>query len=208
MLLAPCPEWRKDADEKLPDIAQAANSIVDFIFRQNPRGYVLGHGDLKNWHRKLFAKVAPVPYYAGNYRGQDTSRPCLDIEVAVGGNPGVPAAEVETEMKRFSDSLRLHTLSTDDFVGRAPSGVERLRAATQLAALAGGEIIRIHPFVNGNGRTARLAMNFFLNRYQFRMPFYIDRPTHPRYSASSEVAMREGNYTPLYQYLVEIIAMD
>jgi fido (protein-threonine AMPylation protein) len=30
------------------------------------------------------------------------------------------------------------------------------------------EVIRIHPFVNGNGRVARLCLNYFARRYGMR----------------------------------------
>lgn len=207
MPLLPCPEWNTEDSGKLPDIAQAASAIFDFIRRQNPKRYILGHGDLKVWHRELFNKVAPVRYYAGNYRGIHSGRPCLDAQVGVGPNLGTPPAKVEEEMKKFSENLERNTHATDEFVDRSASPITRLQAATQLAAFAGGSVIQIHPFLNGNGRVARFTMNFFLYRYLGKMYFTMSRPPEYDYAQACAVAMADGNFTFLYQYLLQIIAL-
>jgi fido (protein-threonine AMPylation protein) len=203
-----CPKWILDDDAALPGIAQAASAFVRFLNRQNPKRYILTHGDVKEWHRNMFRNAVPVPYYAGNYRSVDGARPCLNTNVQVAGALGAPAAEVESFMKQFSDELEGATKATDGFVATATSPMVPVQAAAQIAAFAGGSIIKIHPFVNGNGRMARMVMNFFLHRYLNRVPFYIDRPTHPDYSTASMMAMQHGQYGPLYQYLVELLALN
>lgn len=208
MSLLPCPEWTTEDPGKLPFIADAARSAADFIVRQGPKRYLLNHGDLKEWHRKLFEKVVPVPYYAGHYRGQDPLRPCLDGDAWVGSNMGTPPSLVAQEMSKFSAGLEKSTRATDEFVDGGASALMCLKAAVHLAAFAGGSIIRIHPFVNGNGRIARFAMNFFLYRYLRKIPFALNRPPHIDYGLASEIAMRDGNYTALYQYLLQIIALS
>lgn len=207
MSLLPCPKWETDEPSKLPDIAQAASGVYDFFARQNPKKYVLTHGDLKDWHRMLFAKVVPVPYFAGNYRGKHKDRHCLDTPIFVNGVSGSPPENVEDEMRKFSEQMGSSIKSTDEYFAKTDHQVNRLKAVVQLAAFIGGSIIRIHPFINGNGRIARMAMNFIFHRYYGQTPFYIDRPNHPDYSSASAIAMKQGNYTPLYQYLLEIWAL-
>lgn len=208
MSTLPCPPWTNEDPSKLPLIVKAASSIYDSFIRLNAKRYVLHHGDLKEWHKKLFSQAVPVQYYAGNFRNVEANMPCLNVDVAVGSNAGTPQANVEKEMKRFSSDLGPAIQATDEFVERTQSPINRLKAVTQLAAFAGGTIIRIHPFINGNGRIARLAMNFFLHRYLGKLPFFIDRPTHPSYAEASRIAMETGNFIPLQQYLVEIIALS
>lgn len=208
MKLLDCPQWIQDDDSALPAIAAAAQSFVRFMERQNPRKYILTHGDLKQWHQKLFEKVVPVSYYAGNYREVNPAKPCLETNVHVAGIFGAPYEEVEAKMRSFSAELARATTAVDQFLQVGRTAVARVKAAAQIAAFAGGSIVQIHPFVNGNGRIARLAMNFYLHRYLDYVPFFIDRPTHPSYSTASQIAMQSGNFTPLYQYLVEIIALD
>ena len=207
MSLLPCPKWESEDSGKLPDIAQAASAIVDFIIRQNSKRYILGHGDLKVWHRELFNKVVPVRYYAGNYRGVHAGRPCLDVQVGVGSNLGTSPVEVEKEMKIFSAELESNTRATDEFVDRGAAPISRMQATAHMAAFAAGSVIRIHPFLNGNGRIARFTMNFFLYRYIGKMYFFINRPPGYDYANASEVAMADGNFIPLYQYLLQIIAL-
>lgn len=197
-----------DDPSKLSIIADGASAIFDFIVRQSGKRYILSYGDLKDWHKRLFAKVVPLGYYAGNFRGINSARPCLNGEVAVGNNLGSSPEVVEQEMKAFSGELERATKATDEFMERNPAAIAKLQAAVQLAAYAGGSIIKIHPFVNGNGRVARLAMNFFLYRYLGKLPFMLHRPPEVDYAQASEVAMREGNFTPLYQYLLQVIAIS
>ena len=207
MKLLDCPQWVTDENSALPGIAQGASAFLRFSNRQNPQKYLLTHGDIKEWHKKLFLKTVPVPYYAGNYRSIDPARPCLNTEVHIGRVFGAPVADVEQLMKKFSEELERATKSTDEYLASERSPVERIKAAAYLAAFAGGKIIQIHPFVNGNGRIARMVMNFFLHRYLNRMPFFIDRPKHPDYTTASRLAMQHGLFGPLYQYLVETIIM-
>ncbi|MBZ5653392.1 MAG: Fic family protein [Acidobacteriia bacterium] len=85
-----------------------------------------------------------------------------------------------------------------------------MKAAAQLAAFAAANIIQIHPFLNGNGRTARLTANFFFNRYGFRMPFYVNRPwpSAPlaEYATASSAAMTRGDFGPLFRYFILLLA--
>jgi hypothetical protein len=50
-------------------------------------------------------------------------------------------------------------------------------------------------------------MNFFLYRYLGKMYFSINRPPTYDYAQASAIAMADGNFTPLYQYLLQIIAL-
>jgi len=112
-------------------------------------------------------------------------------------------------MIEFSGVLETTTLDTDKFVASQKSAELRLKAAAQLAAFAAGRIIQVHPFLNGNGRIARLAADFFFNRYGSPMPFFITRPSalgiDAEYPTASRAAML-GDYSPLYKYFVVLMA--
>lgn len=206
----PCPEWKQpEPPEKLAAIAKGAEAIFQFIQKHNPQRYLLGHGDIKDWHLKLFKDVVPVPYFAGHYRCDDQSRPCLNEDVGVGSISGAPFAQVPGLMNEFSKHMQLYTQQTDNFCDRQSNKVQKLQAAAQMAAFAATQIIHIHPFLNGNGRIARLTANFFFNRYGFRMPFYIERPSpNTEYGPASRDAMAGGDPSSLYRYFVTLLAIS
>jgi len=207
----PCPEWKNEQEplEKLDGVVKAAESVYEFIRRQNQKKLPVNHGHLKEWHRKLFKDVVPVPYYAGNYRSTDLRHPCLNTEIQVNGVFGAPFGEVPSRMTRFSAFLEQQTTDTDTFVAAQKSAELKLKAAAQLAAFAAGQIISIHPFINGNGRTARLTADFFFNRYGFPMPFFISRPSALGVDAEYATASRDamlGDLNPLFKYFVVLMA--
>ena len=206
----PCPEWKNEEEplDKLGSIVTGAAAIYEFILRQNQKKYLLNHGHLKTWHDQLFRGVVPLRYYAGNYRSADKRHPCLNVDIAVAGIPGSPFQEVPSRMAQFSETLETATIETDKFVQAQESPELRLKAAAQLATIAAGNIIRIHPFLNGNGRIARLTANFFFHRYGFRMPFYVSRPSvWTEYGTACKAAMEHGDFGPLFKYFIALLAV-
>ena len=131
MKLLDCPPWVQDEDSALPGIAQAALAFGAFLGRQNPKGYILTHGDIKQWHRKFFHETVPVSYYAGNYRqAKNTSKPCLDGEAHVNGVHGSLAVEVEQLMKKFSESIGKATIATDEYLATPRSLPDQIKACS------------------------------------------------------------------------------
>jgi fido (protein-threonine AMPylation protein) len=208
----PCPPWinEEEPPDKLEDIARAAVAVYEFILRQNQKRHLLNHGHLKTWHGKLFESVVPVPYYAGHYRCADSRYPCLNVNNHVAGVSGAPFEDVADRMQLFSEALESGTIDTDKFVATHETPELKLKAALQLAAFAAGSVIQIHPFLNGNGKTARLAANFFCNRYGYGMPFFLNRPwpnsPAAEYSTACRAAMASGDFRPLFRYLILLLA--
>jgi Fic family protein len=61
------------------------------------------------------------------------------------------------------------------------------------AALLHGEFVKIHPFVDGNGRTARLLLNFELMKYGYP-PAIIRTEMRPQYYDALDLAHTTGDY--------------
>ncbi|MFA6330328.1 MAG: Fic family protein [Candidatus Micrarchaeia archaeon] len=73
-------------------------------------------------------------------------------------------------------------------------------AVVEFSAIAHFRLVDIHPFVDGNGRTARLLMNLFLMRHGFP-PAVIQKSDRSRYYSSLDAA-HKGNLSPF----VELVA--
>jgi Fic family protein len=132
--------------------------------------------------------VLPRPEYAGAFRGQ----PGLEgVEVGVGPHRGVASASVVLELAEFEVRLQRAVAALDERIaaGAEPTQQE-IDAVIALMAWAHAEWIRIHPFANGNGRTARIWANSIAMRYGLP-PFVRLRPRPDvGYGAAGEAAMR------------------
>ncbi|MEO7295567.1 MAG: Fic family protein [Candidatus Limnocylindria bacterium] len=121
------------------------------------------------WHRPMYAGVAvPEAEYVGQVRDSDERFQCLiDYEVGVGGMAGTPASEVPDALDRFIGATTAITGALDAAVplGSVPHRHREVAAIIRLCAHAHGEWVRIHPFTNGNGRTARILANWLAVRY-------------------------------------------
>lgn len=163
----------------------------------------------QDWHGRIYAGVAlPVPCYAGEVRDSDPACPeLIGYEVAVGGARGVAAADVPGALRSFEAGMRSALAALDPVlaVGVRPATPQELDAVLRIAAIAHGECIRIHPFANGNGRTARLWTNWVASRYG--LPFFVrlrPRPASLLYGGAAALSMR-GNHTPMVGVLHDLL---
>lgn len=83
---------------------------------------------------------------------------------------------------------------------------ERLVAAVALACQVFELVLRIHPYVNGNGHVARFVLLAILGRYGYwpRALTIDPRPGHPGYLAMI-IAYRDGDPRPLEEFILRSI---
>ncbi|GAA4885053.1 hypothetical protein GCM10025788_26440 [Serinicoccus chungangensis] len=122
---------------------------------------------VQGWHaRSLDGIRLAEPWVAGHYRGEGPSGSQLrDALVHVGGRLGEPPAHVRQRVRGMFEELdrRIDGLDARVSVGE---GLNTLYPdVLQLCAWAHGEWIRIHPFVDHNGSTARLLALMLGLRY-------------------------------------------
>lgn len=105
----------------------------------------------------------PDPKFVGHLRGE----PGLEnVGVRIGGLFGTPAADVKRQVDVFEKQLQAEVAKLDAaYPDSASLDGNGLVAVIQLSAWAHSEWVRIHPFANGNGRTARMWANFLFMRY-------------------------------------------
>jgi fido (protein-threonine AMPylation protein) len=164
----------------------------------------------KQLHRDIYQGIPlPVPYYAGEVRDSDPRYPeLIGYEVAVGPLAAVPSADVPAALARFEQSMQRATRALDAALsaGVKPGNARELTGVIQLAGIAHGEWIRIHPFAIGNGRTARLWVAWVASRYG--LPLFLQlrpRPAGTRYAVAAGMSML-GNHSAIQLYLADMLA--
>jgi Fic/DOC family len=108
----------------------------------------------------------------------------------------VDSAKVAEELTHFESKLQTLVAKLDGLlpVGQEPNA-DQLAAIIDLCAWVHAEWARIHPFANGNGRTARLWANSLAMRYGLP-PFVRPRPRpNAGYGESGAKAM-QGDWKP------------
>jgi len=168
-------------------------------------GSRLTAAELAGWHRQFFAGLScvPDPCYLGGFRGSD--HPWLrDYEVDVRGLPVAPARQVGWELERFFPELERRT---QELAAEVPPGQIKgrgeARRVIELVAWAHGEWLRIHPFANGNGRTARLLANYVLARFRLRPVVRLRPRPEPPYTEAATASMR-GDFAPIADWLTRL----
>ena len=71
------------------------------------------------------------------------------------------------------------------------------------AALLHGELVKIHPFVDGNGRTSRLLMNLDLMNNGYN-PVIIKKESRLKYYEALDKAHTTGNYTDFVKLVTKL----
>jgi Fic family protein len=191
--------WNDDPPAWQPRIVENCRGLLARLAADAARREPPSVAAAQDWHRAIYAGVPlPVAYYAGEVRDDDTRFPELvGYEVEVGPNAGVPAAEVPRALSAFEASARQACARLDAVIaaGAMPADDRELHAVLAMCAALHGEWVRIHPFANGNGRSARVWANWAALRYG--LPPFVrlrPRPEGLAYAAAAHASMR-GDHT-------------
>lgn len=172
----PGPSWDTDAPADLPRIGTNAEALMAEIMASAGKRLMPDLDDARAWHRRLYADCAvPVRGYLGHFRGEPAVRELVGYEVGIGrrqrdGYPekvGVWSAELAAALPLFIERVHSGLKRLDAVIapGDRPATEDGVQAVVALCAAVHGEWIRLHPFANGNGRTARVWANFVAVRY-------------------------------------------
>lgn len=176
------PTPRDDDPADAPTLAANAAKVLTGIAADVENAEPPTVAMAQRWHRDLYAGIArPNDDYAD--------------EVQVVGNAlGVRSELVPQALQRFERGAQTAAsrLDTAIDVVADPSAMAppELHGVLTFCALLHGNWVRIHPFANGNGRTARLWANWAALRYG--LPPFVTikpRPGHPyRAAAAASIA--------------------
>lgn len=164
------PDW----DENSPQLAANLTAVLEAVrasARKRERPTLLL---ARQWHRRTMEGLTVKPAQAvGRFRGETGLE---KAQVRIGPRFGVPPDGVRPALLRFIAVLQEATERLDARVKSSATLTGALLGdILDLCAWAHAEWVRIHPFVNGNGRSARLWANFIAMRYGLP-PFVRLRP--------------------------------
>jgi hypothetical protein len=153
-------DWDADSPALRQNLVRVLRDVRDRAARRE----VLTIEDARRWHRDTMAGLeVPDRKHVGRFRGEsglETTRVWVD------GREGAPPDRVASELAAFEQTLQRAVAALDLRYPRAEAlDTDGLAAVIDLCAWAHSEWVRIHPFANGNGRTARIWANALLMRF-------------------------------------------
>jgi len=182
-----------DWDQDSPRLRQNLARLLEQIAEDSAQRKTPTLGLARNWQRSFLQGLKVDRRYVGVFRGE----PGLErTGVKIGRFWGAHPSNVAQQLRAFEQKLQIAVSQFDKALptGKDLSGDE-VDAVIDLSACAHAEWSRIHPFANGNGRTARLWANFLAMRYGLP-PFVTLRPRpDDGYEAAGARAMR-GQWEP------------
>ena len=184
------PHW--DADS--PELQRNLTKVTTLILRDAQNRVTPEVVTAKTWQKQIMAGLAvPDPVYVRAFRGEPGLERC---GVEVGNNPGTMPWDVAKELKTVQATLQRTVAGLDAKYPDADSlDDDGLEAVIVLAAWAHAEWVRIHPFANGNGRSARVWANLLLMRYGLPPTVTLRPRPGGAYGAAGEAAMG-GDWAP------------
>ena len=192
-----------DWDADGPRLQANLEAVLEDVSRWADNRDKITVATIKRWYRQTMSGLdIPDPKYAGRFRGE----PGLESEpVYIGSHEGTKAALVEGDVDAFVRRLQAVSQRLDKLF---PSGEEldrdRLEAVIELAAWTHSEWVRIHPFRNGNGRSARILSNAILMRYGLPPALRLrPRPSSPYGQVGAEGMA--GNSKPMEALLRRLL---
>ena len=164
-------------------VGRAMEYITELVFRPEPVPLTLTL--VRNIHRELMGAIYP---FAGNWR---------TVSLHKGDGPTRwpnPPGGLDAIMEVFQRDV----LSRSPFVSDADDDVYKY------ASEVINEFLAIHPFRDGNGRTAFIVGNLILMQNDFLpLDVYDRRRDEPRYFEACEAGRIYKDYTPLAALVAE-----
>ena len=177
-------DWDADSDQLHANLHQLLLAVRrDAFARATPTVEAA-----RMWHQAMMHGLTPPnPEYVGRFRGE----PGLERHgIRIGNHHGVPSYQVGAALKSFEETLQRAVEALDELIEPGQDlSADQVAAVIDLCAWVHSEWIRIHPFSNGNGRTARLWANYLAMRYG--LPAFVRLRPRPDggYGAAAAEAM-------------------
>src|SRR3990167_4618488 len=181
------------------DIQEVMNyrKVIDYISELDKENTPINEGLIKRLHQMTVDKILS-PDQQGRYRiAQVVIRNSRTGEVSFRPPPFEKISEQILNLLRF-----INDPQSQDIHSLLKSGIVHY------------ELVRIHPFVDGNGRVARAlsTLILFVKGYDIKKFFsleeYFDKNAQDYYSALQSVSKNNGDLTKWLEYFTEGLAIE
>lgn len=209
-----CPPFEYTSHQDYPHSLRESTRILLADLRASLIDTAQAAADSRPVHGRLFSNLVPPAhgYYAGHYRGEPF-RCLLEYEVGILDDPrvGSPPWAVLSLMRELSKTIGDGLAALDREHQRPQDQIsreEKLYSTVALACNVFEHFLRIHPFANGNGHTARFVIWAILGRFGYwpvRWPVE-PRPPNPPYVDLIR-AYRNGNRVPLERHILGCLCL-
>lgn len=153
------------------------NKAFDYIKECIEKAEKLDEEKLKDIHQILTENIMQ----GGIYRNTDVR--------ITGANHTPPTPnEMYKQLKFFYDDLEINNKKMNPI---------------ELAAWTHAEFVRIHPFIDGNGRTARLIMNYQLMKNGF-LPINIKVEDRLEYYNALDIYATQGDFKQFFNFIIQL----
>ena len=155
-------DWDANSPELLRNLDEVGRKVNAAARDREP----LSSQAIREWQTLIMLGLTPTdgePF--GVFRGEAGLK---DYVVEIGDHRGALPKDVARELAQFDRKLTECLNDLDDTIRCEPFDEpteDDLESVIILCAWAHGEWVRIHPFPNGNGRTARILVNSIAQRY-------------------------------------------
>jgi hypothetical protein len=184
------PNWDEDSPQLRENLARVLEEIVQAAEQRETPTLEAA----RRWQIIVMQGLdVPDSRFVGAFRGEPGVE---NVQLRVRANYGVDSAKVAEELKRFEAKVQTLAAELDALlpIGQEPDA-DQLAAIVDLCAWSHAEWVRIHPFANGNGRTARLWANGLAMRYGLP-PFIRLRPRPDAGYGDAGAKAMQGDWEP------------
>ena len=192
-------DWDEDSAKLRSNLTQVLRDVRDSAIRRDAPTVEAA----RKWQADTMAGLeVPAAKYVGRFRGEHGLE---NTRVWIGAKEGAAPARVASELAAFGERLQRVVAALDArYLTGTDLDADGLAAVIDVSAWAHAEWVRIHPFRNGNGRTARIWANSLFMRYGLP-PVVRLRPRPDGGYGSAGAAAMDGNWQPTATVFRELL---
>ena len=164
------------------------SKVYDYIQNKDPEAEIGIASEIRTIHRILWSDM-PYPEAGGELRTIQLYLPGSSVELS-------PPENIIVDLCEMYDALEeLEAIKAEVNNCNPEKVIEYIRKAVELTC----NLIKIHPFLDGNGRTMRAFLNYLFKRVKIP-PTYIMPQENEEYRKAMELALLHGDYSKIEEF--------